>query len=97
MHINWRAVANIGAKVAEVVGVPGAIAIEQNAEEMINAPSGIEKAEQAVETGIKVLETEGAIAGKNYATPRVKTAMLSLSNASVELVNALEEAHSAKP
>lgn len=93
MHIDWRKVAHIGAIVATAVGIGPAMAIEAQVEAAVDAKTGPEKAALALEAAIKGLEAEGAIAGKNYATPRVQAALRALNNDSVELVNALADAN----
>lgn len=94
--MNWTAIARIGATVASGF-VPGAVQIEQAVEGALTAPTGAEKAAQVMQAAIKTLEAEGAIVGKNYATPRVQAAIRKLNDDSVELLNALAAAHAQPP
>jgi hypothetical protein len=94
MKVNWKQVAQIGAGVVGMF-VPGAVEIERYAEQAVTAPDNAAKAAMALEAAIKVIETEGQLAGKQYATPRVQTVLRKLNDDSVELLNALAEAHAA--
>lgn len=100
MKVNWRGIAKIGAQVAQAVGVPQAVAIEDQIEGSISAKTGPEKAQIALEAGLHILEAEAALTGKSFATPRVELAIRGLNDAGVELMNALaaaKEAAAAKP
>lgn len=92
MHVDWKQVARVGAQIGSAF-VPGAVQIEQMAEAAADGKTNAEKAAYALEAAIKTLEAEGQIAGKNYATPRVTAVLRRLNDDSVELLNALAEAH----
>lgn len=92
MHVDWKAVARIAVAVADKF-VPGVLVIEQSAEAAAKAPTNEEKAAQSLAAFVKTLEIEGQIAGKQYATPRVQRVLKALNDDTVELLNALSEAH----
>jgi hypothetical protein len=95
MKIDWRNVAHIAAGITGMF-VPGAVAVEQSVEGIVDAKTGEEKAAQVVSTAIASLNTYAGLGGKVYATPRVVAVINRLNNDSVELLNALAEAHRAQ-
>lgn len=96
MKFDWRKVSRLAAQITGQM-IPSAVAVETAIEGIVDSKDkkGSVKAGAVTTAAIGVLEAEGEISGKQYATPRVKAAILGVNNANVELLNALAEAHAA--
>lgn len=98
---NWRKIARVAAGVTGMM-IPGAVAVEAGVEGAVDAfkdpaAKNEAKAKAVVDAALAGLQAEGEIVGKQYATPRVQSAVRRLNDANVELLNALAEAHAAPP
>lgn len=96
MKFDWRKVSRVAATMVSVI-VPQAVAVEQAVEGVVDSKGGEAKALAVVNAALGSLEAEGELAGKQYATPRVKNAVRGVNDAAVELLNALAEAHATSP
>ena len=92
MHVNWKAVAHIA---AEIVGakIPQVVAIESAIEGAITDPTNAGKAQKSFEASVVTLKAAAELAGKNFMTPRVERSLRRMNDESVELINAIAEAH----
>lgn len=87
----WKSIFRIAAKVGENF-VPGAMAIEQGAEDIVDAKTNQQKQEAAVKEAVRVLQSVSKETGKDFMTPEVEAAIRDCNDASVRLMNALARA-----
>lgn len=92
MKFDWRSIAHVAALVASGF-VPNAVTLEQSVENIADAKSGADKATASVDAALQSVRTAEALMGKELLTPRVELAIRKLNDDSVELLNALSEAH----
>lgn len=94
MKFDWRKIARLAATVTAPM-IPGAVIVETTVEGIVDSKGKANdvKAKAVTEAAIASLEAEGEITGKQYATPRVQSAIRAVNDANVELLNALAEAH----